>query len=277
MVVNQIEATRWFTLSAAQGFGESYWAMGQMAFELGDHHLAQQHWEHGRQLEHPLCIRSLAQLLLNNNNNNTGSSNDNIGIATTDEQATQLLQEAVMLGDMDSLVALGRIHHSKATIASQQFSSLMASSTTTGSATTTPSSSTSTRRMKGVVKNGNEMNGTTIITDTNDDRLDSGDDIIVDDDNEDDSDVSAVLLKQQQDALESATQCFEQAAMAGHVEAMFLAGQLWHEQKQYAAAHEYYDRAANQGHLLSRVMRARYRLAGGLGGVQADPEAAYQV
>ncbi|KAG2220030.1 hypothetical protein INT45_012206 [Circinella minor] len=272
MVVNQIEATRWFTLSAAQGFGESYWAMGRMAFELGDHHLAQQHWEHGRQLEHPLCIRSLAQLLLNNNNNNSNSS----GPATTDEQAAQLLQEAAMLGDIDSLVALGRIHHSKATLAGQQFSSLMASSTTTGSTTTTPSSSTSTRQIKSIVQNNNETNTTNVINNTNNDRLDCDNDIIVDDDDEGDNGLSAVLLKQQQDALESATQCFEQAAVTGHVEAMFLAGQLWHEQKQYAAAHEYYDRAANHGHLLSRVMRARYQLAGGLGGVQADPEAAYQ-
>ncbi|KAI9489918.1 hypothetical protein BDB00DRAFT_875886 [Zychaea mexicana] len=234
MIVNQIEATRWFTLSAAQGFGESHWAMGQMAFEIGDHHLAREHWEHGRRLEHPLCIRSLAQLLLNNEQPSA-------------EQATELLTQAVMLGDLDSLVALGRVHHTKATVAGQQFASLIA---------TSPPASTAQKDA-----DNSNMSSSSNGNDNSDDSND---------------DTSAMLLQQQQEALESATQCFEQAAMTGHVEAMFLAGQIWHEQKQYAAAHEYYDRAANQGHLLSRVMRARYRLAGGLGGVEADPKAGYQ-
>ncbi|KAI8393861.1 uncharacterized protein BYT42DRAFT_542057 [Radiomyces spectabilis] len=72
-----------------------------------------------------------------------------------------------------------------------------------------------------------------------------------------------------------AIRCFEQAATMGHVESMFLAAESWHTQQQYAAALEYYNKAASHGHMLSRVMRARYRLAG-LGDMKADPEAGYQ-
>lgn len=90
---------------------------------------------------------------------------------------------------------------------------------------------------------------------------------------EDDADE---LLERQQEEWIMAMQCFERAASMGHVEAMYLAAELWHAQQQYAAALEYYQQAADQGHLLSRVMRARYRL-GGLGGIMADPEAGYQV
>ncbi|KAI9317040.1 hypothetical protein BX666DRAFT_1941314 [Dichotomocladium elegans] len=69
--------------------------------------------------------------------------------------------------------------------------------------------------------------------------------------------------------------CFEQAAAMGHVEAMFLAAQSWHSQEQFAAALDHYERAANQGHALSRVMRARYWIAG-YGGIDADPVAGYK-
>lgn len=57
---------------------------------------------------------------------------------------------------------------------------------------------------------------------------------------------------------------------------MFLAAESWHSQQQYAAALEYYERAAQHGHLLARVMRARYRLAG-LGGMESNPALGYQV
>ncbi|KAI9312964.1 hypothetical protein BX666DRAFT_2030847 [Dichotomocladium elegans] len=95
--------------------------------------------------------------------------------------------------------------------------------------------------------------------------------------NDDDYDDEAVLMLQQhQEKVDLAIHYLERAAMAGHVEAMFLLAQIWHEQGQYAAAHEYYTRAAEAGFLLARVMRARYQLADGLPGIKADPEKGYQ-
>lgn len=85
-----------------------------------------------------------------------------------------------------------------------------------------------------------------------------------------------MLLQKRQEEQELATRCFQQAAAMGHVEAMFLAAQSWHAQQQFAAALEFYERAAACGHALSRVMRARYRIAG-LGGLTADPEEGYKV
>ncbi|ORZ01057.1 hypothetical protein BCR43DRAFT_469494 [Syncephalastrum racemosum] len=92
---------------------------------------------------------------------------------------------------------------------------------------------------------------------------------------EDEDDDTENAGQKHEDQLAMATAYFERAAQLGHVEAMFCTAQLWHAQQQYAAALEYYEQAANHGHLLSRVMRARYRLAG-LGGIKADPEAGYK-
>lgn len=74
---------------------------------------------------------------------------------------------------------------------------------------------------------------------------------------------------------DASIRCFEQAASMGHVEAMFLAAQSWHSQQQFAAALEFYTMAAKHGHMLSRVMCARYRIAGH-GGLQPVPEKAYK-
>lgn len=93
------------------------------------------------------------------------------------------------------------------------------------------------------------------------------------DDNDDEGENAG---QKHEDQLAMATTYFERAAQLGHVEAMFCTAQLWHAQQQYAAALDYYEQAANHGHLLSRVMRARYRL-GGLGGIKADAEAGYKV
>ncbi|KAG0185369.1 hypothetical protein DFQ28_009473 [Apophysomyces sp. BC1034] len=83
------------------------------------------------------------------------------------------------------------------------------------------------------------------------------------------------LSEKRQEEQELATRCFQQAAAMGHVESMFLAAESWHAQQQYAAALEFYTRAADHGHLLSRVMRARYCLSGS-GGIEINPDAAYK-
>lgn len=93
---------------------------------------------------------------------------------------------------------------------------------------------------------------------------------------EDEDEEAEMILQKQREQQELATRCFQQAAAMGNVEGMFLAAQSWHAQQQFAAALEYYERAAACGHALSRVMRARYRIAG-LAGIPADPEAGYQV
>ncbi|KAF7722301.1 hypothetical protein EC973_003452 [Apophysomyces ossiformis] len=102
-------------------------------------------------------------------------------------------------------------------------------------------------------------------------RADSDKDELKDMEEEGD-DLEAVKCQEEQ---ELATRCFQQAAAMGNVESMYLAAESWHSQQQYAAALEFYNRAADRGHLLSRVMRARYYLSG-LGGVQGNPEAAHK-
>lgn len=86
-----------------------------------------------------------------------------------------------------------------------------------------------------------------------------------------------VIQQQHDEKTELAKQYLEKAAMADHVEAMFLLAQIWHEQQQYATAHKYYERAAEQNHPLARVMRARYLLGDGILGVEPDPQAAFKV
>ncbi|KAI8142152.1 hypothetical protein BJV82DRAFT_517070 [Fennellomyces sp. T-0311] len=95
------------------------------------------------------------------------------------------------------------------------------------------------------------------------------------DDYDDDMQAAEIYLQKRQAQQELAIRCFEQAAAMGHIEAMFLAAQSWHSQQQFAAALDHYERAAERNHALSRVMRARYRIAG-LGGITADPETGYK-
>ena len=72
-----------------------------------------------------------------------------------------------------------------------------------------------------------------------------------------------------------AVQCFGQAALMGNVEGMYLTAQAWHQDQDYPIALEHYEKAANQGHISSRIMCAMY-LVFGLGGKE-DVEAGYEV
>ncbi|KAI9319137.1 hypothetical protein BX666DRAFT_1854633 [Dichotomocladium elegans] len=91
-----------------------------------------------------------------------------------------------------------------------------------------------------------------------------------------DEDEAEKLLEEIEKERSMSIRYYEQAASMGNVDAMFLAAQAWHGQLQFAAALEYYGRAADQGHTLSKVMLARYRIAG-YGGIEADPVAGFKI
>ncbi|KAI9027384.1 hypothetical protein CLU79DRAFT_832767 [Phycomyces nitens] len=218
--VNLRDAIEWFTLSAAQKYSASHWALGQMAFENGDLDVALAWWEKAVELRHVPSMRALANILLQTNQEDIHVQNTNL------TRALQLLADGARAGDLESFVLLGQIHQAGTVTASRQ---------------------------QLLLSQGEDTEDLT----------------------EEEADNQAeILLQQQQEEQDLATKCFEQAAAMGHVGAMFFAAQSWHAQQQYCAALELYERAADQGHLLSRVMRARYRLAG-LGGIEHDPETGY--
>ncbi|KAI9260151.1 hypothetical protein BY458DRAFT_516707 [Sporodiniella umbellata] len=68
---------------------------------------------------------------------------------------------------------------------------------------------------------------------------------------------------------------FEKASALGSLDATVYAAEAWHEQKQYAAALEHFQKAASQGHALARFFCARYSLEG-YGGVPKDQEKGFK-
>ncbi|EIE81150.1 hypothetical protein RO3G_05855 [Rhizopus delemar RA 99-880] len=72
-----------------------------------------------------------------------------------------------------------------------------------------------------------------------------------------------------------AIQCFERASALGNLEATVYAAEAWHEQKQYAAALDYFQKAAAQGHVLARFFCARYCIEG-FGGIPVDHEKGFK-
>lgn len=239
MDVNVNEAIRWFTTSAQQKFCESYWALGQMAIENNDQDVALAWWEKAVELGHVISMAALGKLLLK--------------IAAEDEQhhhhhqhqrdiylsrALSLLTDAARSGDAEAFFILGHLHQAGTVTAASHYKSLLSCSLLdmTASSYGAP-----------VAGGADEI-----------------------------ADPAELLLQRQQEELELATRCYQQAAEMGHLEAMYFAAQLWHSQQQYAAALELYEQAASKGHLLARVMAARYQLIG-LGGIPADPPRAYQV
>ncbi|KAI9306811.1 hypothetical protein BJ944DRAFT_262915 [Cunninghamella echinulata] len=238
-------AIQWFTKSATQRYKESHWALGQMAIENNDHEMAMAWWEKAIDLGHLLSMRSLATLLLHQQQSKDVSSPVQLDL----DRALQLLTDASRLGDLESLVLLGQIHQAGIVSVHHQ-QTLLSSSPSVVDTPQSSASSTSSQHQS--IRNS-----------------DGEEEFILDDQ-------ETQLVEQQQEEQELAIRCFEQAASMGHVGAMFLAGQYWHTQQQYAAAYDFYDQASQQGgHALSKVMRARYRLAG-LGGIPIDKKEGFK-
>ncbi|CAO3591813.1 unnamed protein product [Absidia cylindrospora] len=245
------KSVEWFTKSATQRYNQSHWALGQLAIENGDQEMAVAWWQKAIDLGHVLSMRLLATLFLQQPSSSSSSSNDtplDLG------RALQLLADASRLGDTESLVLLGQVHQAGMVTSSLQFHS---------TDNLLPKLQQSEIQCSADdISHGGVSGGSSIINSDGDEEMEMNDE-------------ETRLLQRQQEEQELATRCFEQAACQGHVGAMFLAAQSWHTQQQYAAAFEFYDQAAQCGHTLSRVMRARYQLAG-LGGIPIQKELGFQ-
>jgi TPR repeat protein len=253
--INLGDAVVWFTRSAAQKYAASHWALGQMALENGDQDVAIEWWRRSIDLGYAPAMRALARLLLQNTQAMNGLNDDGDHRHEFLDRAMELLTTAVQNGDAASLAHLGVLHQVNAIH---------------------PTSSDS--------SSNTSLHHSTVNGSTNDLTLDhhhpdaaqDNDSYMADDGDDDEEDQTELQRQKQLQEQGLATRCFEQAAEMGHVESMFLAAESWHSQQQYAAALEYYERAAKHGHLLARVMRARYRLAG-LGGMESNPTLGYEV
>ncbi|KAI9305941.1 hypothetical protein BJ944DRAFT_239205 [Cunninghamella echinulata] len=275
--INLGESVIWFTRSAAQKYAASHWALGQMALENGDQDVAIVWWRKAIELKYAPAMRALARLLLQNNQVN----GDYITNDSNLDRAMELLAEAVENNDAESLAYLGQLHQVKATqseISSSSSSSSHVLSRNNNSGILSNRNSVSSSTMNNTLStyNNNNSNYNDDHCNTDKERNETDDDAHSTNMNDtDDDDAAELILQRQQQRQGLATRCFEQAAEMGHVESMFLAAESWHSQQQYAAALEYYEKAAQHGHLLARVMCARYKL-NGLGGMEINTSLGYK-
>ncbi|CAO3591885.1 unnamed protein product [Absidia cylindrospora] len=230
LAIDLNKSVQWFTKSATQRYGESHWALGQMAYENKDYEMAAAWWQKAVDIGHVTSMRLLGMLILHQP---LASSSKNPAATFDIGHALQLLTGASQLGDVESLVLLGQVH--QAGMVTSLFQTTLSNHQQSETSCDSQQGETSILNSDGEeepVMNEEEVQ----------------------------------ILQRQQEEQELAIRCFEQAASLGHIGATFLAGQYWHTQQQFAAAFEFYEQAAQRGHTLSRVMRARYQLAG-LGGI----------
>ena len=242
--INLGEAVVWFTRSATK-YPASSWALGQMALENGDQDVAIAWWQKSIRQGHVPSMRSLAKLLLRSSETEEGSTEDAAAEALNTTTITGTQQVIANEDAVDSSTSIDKaISLLEGAVRSGDPESLVILGK---------------YHQKSALQNQQQTQA-------------YGDDTIMDDEEQN----AEIILQKRQAQQELAIRCFEQAAAMGHIEAMFLAAQSWHSQQQFAAALDLYKRAAEHNHPLSRVMRARYKIAG-LGGDEADPVVGYQV
>lgn len=195
-------AVIWFTGSARQSYAPSHWALGQIALENGDLHIAIAWWTTAMKLN-----PSMSHPYLDNSHLLTTTSGD----------------------DAEALITLGKIIQQQQDNLNEIDGGLASMTIHSGSSTSTHSR----------------------------DEVES-------------------LSRVQQENHGLAVQCFGQAALMGSVEGMYLSAQAWHNDKDYPIALENYEKAAIQGHIPSRIMRATYQIYG-LGGKEIDTKAGFEV
>lgn len=195
-------AVIWFTKSARQSYSPSHWALGQIALENGDLHIAIAWWETAIKLN-----PTMSHPYLNQN------------------------QQLVTTSDADALIKLGKLMQQQ----QQQLDKECMTVAAAAAASISNSSSNSSLR----------------------DEVES-------------------LSRVQQENHGLAVQCFGQAAIMGNVEGMYLSAQAWHKDKDYPIALEHFEKAASQGHIPSKIMRAMYQVFG-LGGKKVDTSAGFEV
>ncbi|KAI7849263.1 hypothetical protein BDC45DRAFT_280814 [Circinella umbellata] len=240
--INLGEAVVWFTRSATK-YPASSWALGQMALENGDQDVAIAWWQKSIKQGHVPSMRSLAKLLLRSSETEENSTED--AAAEALNTITPVTTQQVTEGAIDSTTSIDKaISLLEGAVRSGDPESLVILGK---------------YHQKSALQNQQQQT------------QGYGDDIIMEDEEQN----AEIVLQKRQTQQDLAIRCFEQAADMGHIEAMFLAAQSWHSQQQFAAALDLYKRAAEHNHSLSRVMRARYKIAG-LGGDEADPIAGYQ-
>jgi TPR repeat protein len=91
-----------------------------------------------------------------------------------------------------------------------------------------------------------------------------------------DRDEANLISRKIQERKGLALRCFGHAASMGNLEGMYLAAQIWHKDKDYPVALEFYEKAARENHIPSRIMYAAYQIYG-LGGMEVDAIKGYNV
>lgn len=200
--INLGMAVIWLTKSARQSYPPSHWALGQIALENGDLHIAIAWWETAIKLN-----PTMSHPYLNQN------------------------QQLVTTSDADTLIKLGKLMQQQQQQLDEEYMTVAAAA----AASISNSSSNSSLR----------------------DEVES-------------------LSRVQQENHGLAVQCFGQAAIMGNVEGMYLTAQAWHKDKDYPIALEHFEKAASQGHIPSKIMRAMYQVFG-LGGKKVDASAGFEV
>lgn len=241
--VDERTAAKWFKLSASKSHPESIWKLSQMAGLINQSELELQYQKKAADVGHVLAMRILGQKYLKQ------LDDPFLNVLLQKEyldEALKYLHMAGDLGDTESLVLLGKTYND----------------------------CTKTRIKFSAAQNQNQH----LPTPSNTQRSFCGDDEEGESEFQCESDEEEGESKFQceEDEKNLAIECFERASDLGDIDATVYAAEAWYEQKQYAAALEFFEKAAGQGSTLARFFCARYCIEG-FGGSQLNPEKGFQV
>ncbi|KAI8991281.1 hypothetical protein BDF20DRAFT_831338 [Mycotypha africana] len=242
--VDERVAANWFKSAASRSHAESCWMLSQLSALIHEDELEFQYQKQAAEMGHVLAMRVVGRKYLKQLEKSSQHHQQQLENL---EQALKYLHMAGDAGDIESLVLLGKTYNSctktRVRFSASHISDKMRSLPTPGEAydcsnsQPTPSSPES-----------------------------SKDDIIEE---------SESRFQREEDEKNLAIQCFERASQLGDLDATVYAAEAWYEQKQYAAALEYFEKASQQGSTLARFFCARY-LIEGYGGSELNPEKGFK-
>ncbi|KAI9486573.1 MAG: hypothetical protein EXX96DRAFT_47023 [Benjaminiella poitrasii] len=233
--VDKRKAASWFKLAESKSHSESIWMLSQMAGTLNDYVLELQYQKKAASLGHVVSMRVIGQKYLEQ----LDAPFLNVLVQREYlEEALKYLHLAGDAGDTESLITLGKAYNN-CTKTKIKFSAV----TSQTGYLPTPSSNTYSSSLCG-------------------------------DEQQEDEEAES-RFQCEEDEKNLAIQCFERASHLGDINATVYAAEAWYEQKQYAAALEYFEKAASQGNVLARFFCARY-LIEGYGGIKLNPEKGFQ-
>jgi TPR repeat protein len=234
--INKRTAANWFKISASKSHAASIWMLSQMPGLINQSELELQYQKKAADSGHVISMRVLGQMYLKQ------LDVPFLNVLTQQEcleEALKYLHMAGDLGDTESLVLLGKTYNN----------------------------CTKTKIKFSVAPNQTHHLPTP---------SDTHHSFCGDDDAEEDDDEGESRFQCEEDEKNLAIECFERASNLGDIDATVYAAEAWYEQKQYAAALEFFEKAASQGSALARFFCARYCIEG-YGGSQLNPKKGFQV